>query len=411
MDSSTPFQQVRWHVPVKILGIQLPPGYHIMEAPLQLFLCYGDEEVAVFSAGTDPTAIEREAAIHFETQQRVPAEDPITELPWSITSRSDAARLVAEQELHAIAVRLTGLDALLDLYGYKAVHSLLRQISRGIKRAMDGRDRLTRHSGDTLLIFTTRTLEEIQTLVELIHRDVAAVGLETDGERLPRSRIGVATADRVADPSLKAADAVIDAIIISAEAASASLEEVTPPPTTEEPPPGAPPEAERSASENPSPAGPPRGPLWVETISLGTPAEPAGSARGSERVRLQGAGLDVSGLVATATVKLAFGDREVIGKSIGRNVQERRLLLAAEAAARAVTEFLPTGHGVMVQSIQPVPTEVGKALWTVVLLLTPHGEETLLGIAPLDEMVFEAAGKAVLSAVNRRIAPFLGQRS
>jgi hypothetical protein len=43
-----------------------------------------------------------------------------------------------------------------------------------------------------------------------------------------------------------------------------------------------------------------------------------------------------------------------------------------------------------------------------VLFLTPTAEESLLGIAPIDDMVFEAAGKAVLNAVNRRVGLLLG---
>jgi hypothetical protein len=122
---------------------------------------------------------------------------------------------------------------------------------------------------------------------------------------------------------------------------------------------------------------------------------------------MKGASLDVSGMVATATVKLVYGEREVIGKAVGRNAQERRLLLAGEAAAHAITELLPQGYGIVVHDIQPAPDEVGKALWAVVLFLTPTSEESLLGIAPIDEMVFEAATKAVLNAVNRRVAPLL----
>ena len=129
---------------------------------------------------------------------------------------------------------------------------------------------------------------------------------------------------------------------------------------------------------------------------------------GAGRIRFKGASLDVSGQVATATVKLVLGDREVVGRAVGRNAQERRLFLAAEAAARAVTEFLPPGYGVVVHDIQPAPPDVGKALWAAVLFLTPTAEESLLGIAPIEDMVFEAAGKAVLNAVNRRVGLLLG---
>lgn len=484
MASDAPFHKVRWHVPAKSLGVQLPPGFHILEAPLQLFLCYGDQEIATYAAGTDPKEIERAAAAHAASQQTTAqpaaaaAEDIITGVPWSVGMREDAVRMAAGKDLHVIAVHLGGLDTLMDVYGYKAAHSVLRQISRRLKRLMDDRDRLTRHCGDKLLIFTTRQLEEIRSLVDTIHQQVAAVGLETDGDRLPRSRIGVATADRINGSDPVTALAVVDAVIISAEIASTTaepgLQAVAPAggrgmeraPMVQEEGPGtdestplqahrlpepAAAEPEVVADEIELPAAAPddaavpvyeiteteadeplrisRGPAEPEPVAEEPPlSEPermqgtfgaapraasAGlpdmtpSADGSARIRLKGASLDVSGMVATATVKLMHGEREVTGKAVGRNAQERRLILAAEAAARAITELLPHGYGVVVHDIQPAPAEVGKALWAAVLFLTPTGEESLLGIAPIDDMIFEAATKAVLNAVNRRIGPLL----
>jgi len=334
---------------------------------------------------------------------------------------------------------------------------------------------------------------------------VAAVGLETDGDRLPHSRIGVATVDRLAEPDPVTAQAMIDAVIISAEVASMGRESpspaLQPEPPSVRPAPAAPVQPEPPAARRTSPTpfdfvselpvelpgvqppapavgipatrpvhsevepvppaadddmvimppeetdagvyelpaaelGPPLppqaappdreevppgpaaqqdhpSPLWPasEPADLPAAAMPVPGPDGVGRIRFKGASLDVSGMVATATVKLVHGDREVTGRAVGRNAQERRLFLAAEAAARAVTEFLPQGYGVVVHDIQPAPAEVGKALWAVVLFLTPNGEESLLGIAPIEDMVFEAAGKAVLNAVNRRVGLLLGSTS
>lgn len=489
MANDAPFHKVRWHVPAKSLGVTLPPGYHLLEAPLQLFLCYGDQEIARFAPGADPKDIQREAETHLAKQQTpqasTAAEDGITGLPWSVSFRSEAARLAGASDLHVIAVHLSGLDTLMDVYGYKAAHSVLRQISRRVKRLMEGSDHLTRHSGDKLLIFTARPLADIKMLVEGIHQQVSAVGLETDGDRLPHSRIGVATVDRLTDPDPATAQAMIDAVIISAEVASMGKEAPSTPaqpepparrsaatapfdfasefapqppapavgipaippmpsavepelpasddladsareaadiaaaeapvyeiPAAEPEPPQAPQplpaELEETppapaAHHNPSPSQPASEPMDIPAAAMPVPGPD-----GAGRIRFKGASLDVSGMVATATVKLVHGDREVTGRAVGRNAQERRLFLAAEAAARAVTEFLPQGYGVVVHDIQPAPAEVGKALWAVVLFLTPNGEESLLGIAPIDDMVFEAAGKAVLNAVNRRVGLLLG---
>ncbi len=493
MANDAPFHKVRWHVPAKSLGVTLPPGYHLLEAPLQLFLCYGDQEIARFAPGADPKDIQREAEAHLAKQQTPPtsaaAEDGITGLPWSVSVRSEAARLAGVSDLHVIAVHLGGLDTLMDVYGYKAAHSVLRQISRRMKRLMEGGDHLTRHSGDILLILTVRPLGDIKALVDLIHQQVSAVGLETDGDRLPHSRIGVATVDRLTDSDPATTQAMIDAVIISAEVASMGKETpstpaqpepatrsganapfdfasefapqapapgvgipaIPPMPSAVEPdlppsdddlgaqsretsePPAAdfpvyelpaaepePPQAIQSPAEQeeapPVPMTPHRVPSpsqqAAEAMNLpAAAAMPVPGPDGAGRIRFKGASLDVSGMVATATVKLVHGEREVTGRAVGRNAQERRLFLAAEAAARAVTEFLPQGYGVVVHDIQPAPAEVGKALWAVVLFLTPNGEESLLGIAPIDDMVFEAAGKAVLNAVNRRVGLLLDAAS
>lgn len=478
------FHKVRWHVPASTLGVTLPSGYHLLEAPLQIFLYYGDQEIAMFATGTDPKEIQRQAEAHAATQatpsaQTAADEDKITGLPWSASFRIEAARLASTADLHIIAVHLSGLDTLMDVYGYKAAHSVLRQISRRLKKVIDTRDRLARHCGDKLLIFTTRTLQDVRELVDVVHQQVAAVGLETDGDRLPHSRLGIATVDRLAESDPIAVQALIDAVIISAEIASTGgetpaapirmepsvpqaavpaavephppvaaeprevSEPVSPPspvpepalegdevqhvrhPAEEEPaapvyelPPEPEPmpafEPEPTAQEAPpdmpaaSAASKQPAPTPAEEGALPAGAMPVPTPDGNGRIRFKGASLDVSGQVATATVKLMLGDREVIGRAVGRNAQERRLFLAAEAAARAVTEFLPPGYGVVVHDIQPAPPDVGKALWAAVLFLTPTAEESLLGIAPIEDMVFEAAGKAVLNAVNRRVGLLLG---
>ncbi len=479
------FHKVRWHVPASTLGVTLPSGYHLLEAPLQIFLYHGDQEIAMFATGTDPKEIQRRAEAHAATQgtqsvQTATDEDKITGLPWSASFRSEAARLASTADLHIIAVHLGGLDTLMDMYGYKAAHSVLRQISRRLKKVIDTRDRLARHCGDKLLIFTTRPLEDVRELVDVVHQQVAAVSLETDGDRLPHSRLGIATVDRLAESDPTAVQALIDAVIISAEIASTGgeapaapiriepavpqaavpaaaeahtpvtaerpevSEPVPPPPPAPEPaalesdeaqyarhaveeapvepvyelPPEPEPmpafEPELTAQEAPSPM--PAAPIEsehpaappAEETALPAGAMPVPAPDGAGRIRFKGASLDVSGQVATATVKLMLGDREVVGRAVGRNAQERRLFLAAEAAARAVTELLPPGYGVVVHDIQPAPPDVGKALWAAVLFLTPTAEESLLGIAPIDDMVFEAAGKAVLNAVNRRVGLLLG---
>jgi len=123
-----------------------------------------------------------------------------------------------------------------------------------------------------------------------------------------------------------------------------------------------------------------------------------------ERIVLESVGLNISGQVATATVRLRERGRVVSGRAVGRNVEPQRLSLLGDAAARALTELLPLGYGVLLSGIRPVTIEVGDAVIAAATLLTPGGEVTLMGVAPADGGVTEAAVRAVLDAVNRRLA-------
>lgn len=123
-----------------------------------------------------------------------------------------------------------------------------------------------------------------------------------------------------------------------------------------------------------------------------------------ERIVLEGVQLNLSGRVATAVVRLREGGRRVSSRSVGRNVEQRRLHLLGDAAARALTELLPIGFGVVLSDIQSVSTEAGEAVIAAVTLLAPDGEEVLMGVARTEAGVAEASARAVLSAVNRRLA-------
>ncbi len=485
--------EVRRHVPAKTLGINLPRGYHVLETRFRLGLYFGDAEVRGYPVGVDPTQIEKDAARHSARQRwsqpNAPqtksstAEDPLTGLPWTPAVLDEATKLALEYDLIAICIHLGGLDSIIEVHGYRESQAVLRQAAQALKGLVDERDRLTRHSGDKLLIVTTRSLDAVATLVEMIHQKIATLALQTGEQRLPQSRIGVASLSSTDDPA--EAGALIEALVISAEAASAEQEEpdtestaeapaaaaATPSPRIEStersaptealarvaaaspaiaatvsmtkptaPTPSAPPptpepehvpaSAVQPASEAPRPpiTSFPVPPSAVSSKATGAqqpsaqPAPASGEAAkaapkeevvraagGTRRLVLKAVGLDVSGQVATATVEVVLGDRHMTGKAVGRDGEERRLMLIAEATVRAITEFLPRGYGVVLHHIQQAPSEVGNALWSVVFFLTPTGEQSLLGIAPADGDLTEAAANSVLSAVNRRIGTLLGE--
>jgi hypothetical protein len=122
-----------------------------------------------------------------------------------------------------------------------------------------------------------------------------------------------------------------------------------------------------------------------------------------ERIVLESVGLNISGQVATAMVRLRERGRTVAGRAVGRNVEPQRLGLLGDAATRVLTELLPLGYGVLVADVRAVATEAGEAVVAAVTLLTPEGEATLLGVARAEGGVAEGTVRAVLDAVNRRL--------
>jgi hypothetical protein len=128
---------------------------------------------------------------------------------------------------------------------------------------------------------------------------------------------------------------------------------------------------------------------------------PAGSFR--SRIALKGVEASVVGTVATVHVSLGLGHRVATAKTVGRDQPGQRALLAGEATIRALLELLPPGHAVELTHLQAT-TPSREALWALTRFLSPDAEQSLFGIAPVqDENEAMAAAKAILNAVNRRI--------
>lgn len=133
------------------------------------------------------------------------------------------------------------------------------------------------------------------------------------------------------------------------------------------------------------------------------------TARGNRAV-LRSLRLDLAGLVATAVVELSLGQRHSVARAVGRNAEERRLYLIGEATARALTDLLPSGYGVVIHGIEMLPADLlgqGRGILSSVLFLSPDSEQLLCGIAASGSDPRLAAARSALSAVNRRIEPLL----
>jgi predicted regulator of Ras-like GTPase activity (Roadblock/LC7/MglB family) len=151
----------------------------------------------------------------------------------------------------------------------------------------------------------------------------------------------------------------------------------------------------------------------VEAMSGADGVEPAvreGQRRGDgrqNRIALKGVQTDVVGNVATVRVNLSLDHREATAKTVGRDLPGPRGQLAGEATIRAMLDILPSGHAVELTHLQAT-TPAREALWALTRFLSPDSEQSLFGIAPVqdgDEAM--SAAKAILNAVNRRIEKLL----
>jgi predicted regulator of Ras-like GTPase activity (Roadblock/LC7/MglB family) len=134
-------------------------------------------------------------------------------------------------------------------------------------------------------------------------------------------------------------------------------------------------------------------------------ASPINGVRG--RIALKSVQASAVGNVATVRVNLGLGPREVTAKTVGRDESGQRALLAGQATIRAMLELLPPGHAVELTHLQAT-TPAREALWALTRFLSPDAEQSLFGIAPVqDENEAMAAAKAILNAVNRRIEVLL----
>lgn len=301
--------------------------------------------------------------------------DVATGLPWFTAIHGEVAARAVAEDLYVVHLRLGGLGAVLDAQGLVAVASLLRQAARRASALLDHRDRLSRQTGDRLLVVTARSSAEVAGLARSMAEEISQAGILLDGEQIPQISLGIAGVPRAVDYTQAVTN--LDSAILSAE-----------------------------FNAGPHASGPharsARAPQSVETQ--------AGSPGRGRRAVLAGLRLDLSGLVATAVVELTFGLRRTTARSVGRNAEGRRLFLIGEATTRAVTELLPSGYGAVIHEVnllQPGTVEEGRGVLSTVLFLSPEREQFLFGVAPAGDDPRMAAARAALSALNRKIEPLL----
>ena len=121
------------------------------------------------------------------------------------------------------------------------------------------------------------------------------------------------------------------------------------------------------------------------------------------RLVLESVTLKLQGNRTQAEVSLRLGESLFVGRAEGAASARHRLLLVAKAAADGVLQAISEPIAVIVEDIGRF--EVGRqpVVACVVTLAEARGEEALVGSAYVRRDEAEAAVRAVLAALNRRL--------
>lgn len=128
-------------------------------------------------------------------------------------------------------------------------------------------------------------------------------------------------------------------------------------------------------------------------------------AKPLERPRLTNVNVEFDGLTAVVRVTMNHNGETVVSEVEGVRSEKNILRLAAQAALMAVERLLQTQVRFAVDQVMLVPIGISQLISISVIVVTPQGEENLLGSTYVDNSsnATEAACKAALDAINRRL--------
>jgi hypothetical protein len=121
------------------------------------------------------------------------SEDALTGLPWTETLLPLITSWAGSSTIHAICLHFVGLGILANIPELQSSHSLLKEATDRLAPVMKDHDRLTRFSGNKLLIFSKRPESDIRQFLIEVSDHLESFGVEAEGRHLPEIRIGMAT--------------------------------------------------------------------------------------------------------------------------------------------------------------------------------------------------------------------------
>ncbi len=114
----------------------------------------------------------------------------------------------------------------------------------------------------------------------------------------------------------------------------------------------------------------------------------------------------MKGDTAEIQVELLEGENSLVGSVAGLASQRQRLRSAVMATLEAVQGSLSTATHLSIEDVGIVNTTDAKAVITIVLVVREKREELLVGCAYVRRDEVEAAARATLCALNRRLEQF-----
>ena len=355
------------------------------------------------------------AAAESESENALLAKDSLTGLPWTEALLPLVKNWAGTSTVHVLCLHFVGLGLLANLQEFQSTPSLLYTAAERLGPLMGDDDRLSRFSGNKLLLFSKRSESAVRALLAAAAEQLSSLGAEVNGQHVPGIRVGMAVLEwHEAGPVTGEA---LNALISKAAGETYPLTDLAAARREAAAPAGRP--AAVDVSDQHTKTG---GEMEATMIIRGHPertairpmeespaprAVPKAIPSSEHRLILKAVDVHVTGLVATALIDLDFEGRRVRGKAIGRSSEQYHVGLVGEAMTRAVTDLLPAGHGAVFRQAVPISTEFGEALVTVVEFLTPESNEFLFGVSPVEGEALVGVAKSILSAVNHRTARLL----
>jgi IMP dehydrogenase len=287
------------------------------------------------------------------------------------------------QEITVIFIDLDQFGGFNKKYGHITGDRVLKHVAGILQASVDEeRDLLCRYAGDEFVIVTIRPGDEARVLASEIGERIRA----TQDPDLPEpvtGTLGVYGGKRTKERDQVHYDATLDNLINLASKAC-TLAKSTP-------------AASLDGSGAPATSKAPEVPLPT--------AAPV--VRESERLlNIQSLNLSWgAGETATAEVEITDGTTSHKRSRSGFALGKSALRLVADAAADAVSEFLPpSGYGIMAENVHVVSDSNSEDIVLVtVLLVTPQKQIRVSGSSIIKQDAYRATAAALLDAVNRQI--------